>query len=196
MMAKRGGLTRSNWTIVRKKSVQAKNNRRRVNTATLVLSAVGARTHHIGKRCHLSHLEHDRHGRIFAIFVGGGTIRTRHVKQEVNLLRVVDALNLDIPIPMWIVPRRTRGTREGDFVHFDGFPFVGIAIQFRRVVRGITLDDRRFDGRGAGGSGGRRCLADDNGILLGIFRRRIRGGIICHYRLGAFRFYGDSQQSK
>ena len=152
-------------------------------------------THHIGKRCHLSHLEQHRHGRIFAILIGGGTVRTRYMKQEVNLLRVVDALNLDIPIPIWIVLRRTRGTRERDFVHFDGFPFVGMAIQFRRIVRGITLDDRRFDGRGAGGSG-RRCLTDDNIILLGIFRRRIRGGIICHYRLRAFRFYGDSQQSK
>ena len=65
------------------------------------------------------------------------------MKQKVNLLCVVDALNLDAPISMRIL-RRAKGSRERSFVHFHSFPFFGIAIQFRCIVRGITLD--RFDG--------------------------------------------------
>jgi hypothetical protein len=53
------------------------------------------------------------------------------VKQEVNLLRVVDALNLDIPIPMRILPLRVENSREGGFEYFHEFPFIGIPIKFR-----------------------------------------------------------------
>jgi hypothetical protein len=59
-------------------------------------------------------------------------MRTRDVKQKVYLLRVVDALNLDIPIPMRILPLRVENSREGGFEYFHEFPFIGITIKFRR----------------------------------------------------------------
>ena len=52
------------------------------------------------------------------------------MKQKVHLLRVVDALNLDIPIPMRILPL-SENTREGGFEYLHEFPFIGIPIKFR-----------------------------------------------------------------
>ena len=54
------------------------------------------------------------------------------MKQKVYLLRVVDALNLDIPIPMRILPLSVENSSEGGFEYFHEFPFVGITIKFRR----------------------------------------------------------------
>ena len=54
------------------------------------------------------------------------------MKQKVYLLRVVDALNLDIPIPMRILPLSVENSSEGGFEYFHELPFIGITIKFRR----------------------------------------------------------------
>jgi hypothetical protein len=53
------------------------------------------------------------------------------MKHKVNLLCVVDALDLNAPIPMRILLRAESFCERG-FENFYGFPFFGITIKFRR----------------------------------------------------------------